>query len=342
MTRPLPLLLDRRLFASAVALVALGACSERTPDTRTTSTSAGATVAAPAAPATKSVAVAEVQPVTYADAEGAYRAEEWDEAASRFEAYVAAKPTDAHGHYMLGLSAWKGGDLARAERAFDRALELDPSSVKTWLNAARVLLDAGRVPEAIERIDGALERDSASGEALRLLARAQAARGETGAAVETYRRAIALNDRDAWAMNNLGVLHLEHGRPEEALPPLARAVQLRGTAPVFRNNLGMTLERTGHPAAAKAQYEAAVRADSGYAKAAASLERVSALVQPDAEDPIRVEEFAEDFRLQVKMWQDNARTPVERVGDQVEVEPVAVPDTTVEADTAASGEAHDR
>ena len=153
---------------------------------------------------------------------------------------------------MTAFGCDEAGDAARAELAFDRALELDPKHVKAWLNSARLLLDLGRSHEALERIETAIGHDSTSGDALRLLARAQAKLGRTDEAFEAYRRALVLDDRDAWAMNNLGLLHLEQGNAEAALPPLARAVQLRGTAPVFQNNLGIALERSGFPKAALA------------------------------------------------------------------------------------------
>ena len=55
-----------------------------------------------------------------------------------FATYADQHPSNPWGHYMLGLSSWKAGDLDRAERAFVRANELDPKHVKTLLNLARV------------------------------------------------------------------------------------------------------------------------------------------------------------------------------------------------------------
>ncbi|HEU4699658.1 MAG TPA: tetratricopeptide repeat protein [Gemmatimonadales bacterium] len=310
------------LAAWALLPLALAACGERTPATRT-ATAGGTTSAAVAAattprtakPAAAGEALAEgAAPsvaVRYADAESVYRARDYTEAAARFEDYTAAHPADAHGHYMLGLAYWKAGDAAHAEEALQRALELDPDNVKAWLNSARVLLDERRPREALERVQAALELDSTSVDALRLLARTQALLGEPDSAVATYRRVLAANDHDVWAMNNLGLLHLEQDDVAAALPPLARAVQLRPTAPVFQNNLGIALERSGRPAAARRAYEAALRADSSYTKAATSLARVlpladSTATPPAPADTTDVEALAEEFRMQVRMWQESA------------------------------------
>ena len=54
--------------------------------------------------------------------------------------------TWAQGHYMLGLSAWKSGDLDRAEAAFVRSLELDRSKSKSSKrNSRKNMLDSASV-----------------------------------------------------------------------------------------------------------------------------------------------------------------------------------------------------
>ncbi len=206
----------------------------------------------------------------------------------------------------LGLEASRRGRYRDAVKAFDRAIALEPGVASHYIGVARALLDWGRPGEAAERATYALTIDSSSTEALRLLARAQAKQGLAEQASETYRRALVMDDNDVWTLNNYGSFFLEQGEPSLALGPLARAVQLRSTSPVFQNNLGVALERAGHPVSAKRAYEAAVRADSGYANAVANLARVTALVgdstEPDGAD---LTFLAELFRLEVGMWRDS-------------------------------------
>ena len=52
---------------------------------------------------------------SFADGESAYSARKYAEAAAIFEGYVARRPNNAWGHYMVGLSALKNGDLAKSE-----------------------------------------------------------------------------------------------------------------------------------------------------------------------------------------------------------------------------------
>ena len=81
---------------------------------------------APVPPAEPAV----VRPVTYEEADGAYRERRFEEAVTLFSAYADQKPENAWGHFMLGLSAWKAGEQETAEAAFEAALERDPRHLK--------------------------------------------------------------------------------------------------------------------------------------------------------------------------------------------------------------------
>jgi tetratricopeptide (TPR) repeat protein len=230
-------------------------------------------------------------PVSFADADAAYQAKNYGEAARLFEQYTERRPNNAWGHFMLGLSAWKAGDVAKAEGAFEEALRIDPNHVKSLVNLSRVLIDLRRFDEALVRLTHAGEVDPSSVDVQRLLGRVYAAEHKTDEAVNAYRRAIALDARDAWSMNNLGLLLLEQGRADVALPQLARAVELRRDVPAFNNNLGMALEHTGRFTAAAAAYRDALEADPGYAKARQNLARVEA-VKTGPEEPFDLEATA--------------------------------------------------
>src|SRR4029453_833670 len=109
----------------------------------------------------------ETQVASMTDGEKAYREKRYVDASAIFATYADQHPNNPWGHYMLGLSSWKAGDLDRAESAFVRANELDPKHVKTLLNLARVHLDQGRAKDALGRVTAALALDSSSGEGYR-------------------------------------------------------------------------------------------------------------------------------------------------------------------------------
>jgi tetratricopeptide (TPR) repeat protein len=222
--------------------------------------------------------------MSFADGQAAYQAKKYKEATAIFEAYTERRPGNAWGYYMLGLSAWKSGDVARAEQAFDHALSIDPRHIKSLVNQSRVFIDQKRHEDAIDRLTRAAEIDPDSAEVHRLLGRTYHTQGQTDEAVEAYRHALELNERDVWSMNNLGLLLLEAKRAEEALPLFAQAVELRKEVPEFHNNLGMALEHTGRFKAAATAYGGALTADPRYEKAKQNLARVEA-VQSGPEEP---------------------------------------------------------
>ena len=238
--------------------------------------------------------------VSLSDGEQLYKEKRYDEATELFAVFVDQHPNNPWGHYMLGLSAWKAGDLDRAESAFVRSLELDPKHVKTLLNLTRVHLDQGRPKDARERVTAALALDSSSVEGYRLLGRVRAALNQPNEAIAAYRVALSRNPEDVWSMNNMGLLMIQQGRHDEALGPLARAVQLDSTVAVFHNNLGIALEHTGRYTLAAQAYKAAVVADAGYTKAKLSLARVEGRKEDPSVVPVELTTLAESFDREIR------------------------------------------
>ena len=62
-----------------------------------------------------------VPPVSLSEAETAYRDKRYSDATKLFSTYADQHPNNPWGHYMLGLSAWKSGELDLAESAFVRS-----------------------------------------------------------------------------------------------------------------------------------------------------------------------------------------------------------------------------
>jgi tetratricopeptide (TPR) repeat protein len=77
-------------------------------------------------------------PVSFAEGQAAYQARKYSDATAMFEHYTGQRPANPWGHYMLGLSAWKSGDLAKSEAAFEKALSIDPLHVKSLVNLSRL------------------------------------------------------------------------------------------------------------------------------------------------------------------------------------------------------------
>jgi predicted Zn-dependent protease len=300
--RNLPALVSLLLIPVALA------CRDRarpgTQEVASTTASSASSAAPPAVDSAAATVPADDTPVAYQDAQRSFHRGSYGEAERLFAGYRRQHPDNAWGHYMYGLSAWKAGQRTEALAGFDEALRLDPEHRKSLFNSARVLLESGQPEQALERIERGLSLEPLSAEGHRLLGRARVELGRFPEAVEAYQRAIAIDDRDAWAMNNLGLLYIQQGRGEDALAPLARAAELRPGSPVFQNNLGTALEQTGHYPAARAAYDAAVAADSSYAKAVANLERVATLVQPGDSNTIDLGELSREYQAEVGRLRD--------------------------------------
>jgi Flp pilus assembly protein TadD len=240
--------------------------------------------------------------VSFADGEAAYRARDYDRATVLFEAYVERKPSNAWGHFMLGLSARKSGDFSLAVEAFDEALSLDPNHVKSHFNLGRTLLDIGEPELALAEFEAGLELEPEVAEGYRLIGRAYQELGDTDSALEAYREALVLDEQDAWSMNNMGLLLIRGSRSADAIGPLARAGQLRDDLAVVRNNLGIALELTGHFDQAAQAYRDALTIDAGYQKAAENLERVSAVQGGPGQEPIDLDRAAQEFGDRIAKW----------------------------------------
>src|SRR5256885_1043877 len=136
-----PVLVMAGIISAVIAAYAFAACSDRTPD----QAAAGEPVVSKPATTTPVSNVSSEKPalvisgpVTFELADSAYRERRYDDATTLFQTYSESRPTNPWGFYMLGLSAWKAGDRAQAERAFVQALTLDSTHVKSQLNLSRV------------------------------------------------------------------------------------------------------------------------------------------------------------------------------------------------------------
>lgn len=274
-----------------------------------TTVAAATAPVAPVSPPTTPPAPVEAEPsvpehVTYGDAETVYRTGKYRDAMELFSVFALRHPEHPWGHYMLGLSSWKAGELERAERALGRAVELSPKHVKGLVNLARVLLERDRPAEALERVETALEIDPEAPETWRVMGNALSDLGENDEALEAYRNALSLEGEDVWSMNNMGLVLIRQARYEEALPPLARATGLAPKTAPFQNNLGVALERSGYPREAAVAYRAAL--DAGSEKAQISLTRVEKVGTVGDMATLDVAALAATFAEDVARWKQLA------------------------------------
>jgi predicted Zn-dependent protease len=261
--------------------------------------------------------------VSYAEAEEAYFAGRWAEAADLFDSYTRRHPDNAWGHYMFGLSQAKDGVPEGAIESFLTALDIAPSHIKSRINLARAYLDLDQPEAALGQLQQAVASEPDNVPALRVLGRTYDRLGQTAAAITAYRDALRVDPQDSWSLNNLGLVYIEAERAAEAVAPLARACQLDSSVACFQNNLGIALERTGHPGAAAAAFAAALQAEPDYTKAAVSLDRLKETGGTDQPIGIDLEMLAAEFSIEPSAAEIAANEDIARLDPQLVEEPTS-------------------
>lgn len=144
--------------------------------------------------------------------------------AGRRDGYSAADDpknlveVDRRMHLML--EAYARRELAEAERLGREILAERPEMPPVWALLAQVLVEAGRLDDALALMEEAIGRDLATESLLRQYGLTLAWTGRAERAVEVLRPLAA--GGDPAAVNALGTALLEAGRPEEATGVLGR------------------------------------------------------------------------------------------------------------------------
>ena len=151
----------------------------------------------------------------------------------------------AYVEHLLGKLDVRRGRFGAAERAFDRALSLNPSYAPAIAGLGRVAVARGEFDASI-----AYYRDAVAGlanaENVTGLADALHAAGRPAAAERVYDRAIVIANRDPVEINQeLAMLEADHGSPDRALA-LAREAWRKAPGVKSAEALGWALHRTGH------------------------------------------------------------------------------------------------
>jgi tetratricopeptide (TPR) repeat protein len=207
----------------------------------------------------------------------AWVSKDYPRAAACFGAAVGENAEDAYGHYMLGLSLWKAGRTDEAAEALVRSAELNPISIKTYVNLSRVLNDASRFEAALEAAENARAIDPQDATALYLQARSLRNLGRVDDAVIALEQALAFDADYGQAHNLLGLIRIHQGRNDEAVEQLERAAALEPETAFVQANLGRALELAGRPDRAAEAYRAALDLDPDQETARIGLERVEAI-----------------------------------------------------------------
>lgn len=134
-----------------------------------------------------------------------------DPARAELDAYSRMRGDDPRGSDLLGQALLLKRDVVGAERAFRRALQLDPALHSASLYLADTLMRTRRDAEARQLLSELLRRDPRNIPACHLLARLDTAAGEIDGALGWYRKIRQIDPANAEAAYLTGLLLLEKG-----------------------------------------------------------------------------------------------------------------------------------
>ncbi len=208
-----------------------------------------------------------------------------DEALVRAQAAATADPRLPTAQYVMGLIYLEKKDSAQALKAFNEVLKLNPTSMETSLQVAKIQLTSGHADLALPLVEGILIKQPenldarltlvrvlvtqgnvtrAQTEAATLLAKAPnsgdaqavvgaiaAIKKDVPAARAAFTRALELNSTSVPALSGLVGLDIAAGKPAEARARIAKSLAAAPANPALLELAGRTYMALGDAKAAE-------------------------------------------------------------------------------------------
>jgi Flp pilus assembly protein TadD len=204
------------------------------------------------------------------------RQQELKAAEADFRAQLASCTDDAEVHALLAATLASEGQADAAAAEFRRGLALNPANVSALSGLGGLELDAGQTSDAARLLADAVRIDPSSADAREQLARADAQSGDLSGALTELRKAVELKPQDPLLHSALAQVLGGSGNIKEAIDQQRIALNLFENDADGWNNLGALEARTGQTAAARADFEHALRLRPDHAQAKANLARLPA------------------------------------------------------------------
>jgi TolB-like protein/DNA-binding winged helix-turn-helix (wHTH) protein/Tfp pilus assembly protein PilF len=140
---------------------------------------------------------------------------------------------------------------AEIDTAYANAVALDPNGAAAHLNYALFLRTQKRFSEALSEAQKALELDPASPSTLVNAGRVFFAAHDDGAATRLFNKALIVHPSFPAALYFLAVQAEEHGKSEEAIALYQKAVISSGRTPKYLHSLGIAYANVGRKVEAR-------------------------------------------------------------------------------------------
>jgi Flp pilus assembly protein TadD len=184
---------------------------------------------------------------------------------------LAGNPDCWLAHNNLGILLIDQGRIDEAMEHCHKAVQINPNFSESLNNLGVALAAKGRFDEAIENYRKAIRINPSYADALNNLGIALAAEGRFDEAIGDYYQALLIKPNNCDALDNLGMALTARGQFNEAIEKYRQAIQINPNRPETFFHLGMTLGQLGRIREAVAQYRQALRLNPDLAEALNNL-----------------------------------------------------------------------
>jgi Flp pilus assembly protein TadD len=195
----------------------------------------------------------------------------WQNSETLWTHTIACTTANDIAHCNLGVVLLQKGKVDEAITEFQNALQIKPFVAEAHYTLAIALLQKGRVDEAIVHFQTALQIKPGFAEAHYNLGNVLMQKGQMDEAVFHLQKALQINPDNAEAHVNLGNVLMQKGRGDEAISHFQKALQISPDYAQAQNNLGNALMEKGQVDEAIAHFRKALQINPGYAKAYINL-----------------------------------------------------------------------
>ena len=181
-------------------------------------------------------------------------------------------PAYVEAHANLGLALAQQGKMAEAVAHFTEAIRLNPAYADAHNNLGLALAQLGKIDEAAAHFAETIRLDPNYAAAHFNLGLALVRQGKTGEAAARFAEAIRVNPSYAEAHNRLGLLLAQQAKFDEAVAHFNEAIQLNPQNAEAHNNLGTVLIKQGKPEEAVSHFSRALQIRPDFAQARANMQ----------------------------------------------------------------------
>jgi rhomboid protease GluP len=179
------------------------------------------------------VAKAKQYAVEFGKGQAALEHDDLNTAIPHLQNYVAARPSDASGHILLGSALQQARRFDEATQEFERALAIDPDNPYVEINLAKIYAYQKKSGKALQLFKKGMPQAGADADAsaFYLYATALKDTGNLAEAESNIRKAVQLDQKDIDAYRLLAEILALEGRNDDAAAEVERVNQLTKVAP---------------------------------------------------------------------------------------------------------------